>query len=41
MNFRPKSWDVFSWTAMRDSLFRLDNDFTALTSMEAKMVCPT
>ena len=27
MNFRLKSWDVFSWTAMCDGLFRLDNDF--------------
>ena len=30
MNFRLKSWDVFSWTAMRGGLFRLDNDFTAI-----------
>ena len=29
MNFRLKSWDVFSWTAMRGGLFRLDNDFLA------------
>ena len=28
MNFKLKSWDVFSWTAMRDGLFRLDNDFS-------------
>ena len=26
MNFRLKSWDVFSWTAMRGGLFRLDRD---------------
>ena len=30
MNFRLKSWDVFSWTAMRGGLFRLENDFTAI-----------
>ena len=30
MNFNLKSWDVFSWTAMRDVLFRLENDFTAI-----------
>lgn len=30
MNFKLKSWDVFSWTAMRDGLFRLDNDFQAI-----------
>ena len=30
MNFRLKSWDVFSWTAMRGGLFRLDNDFNAV-----------
>ena len=41
MNFRLKSWDVFSWTAMRDSLFRSDNNFQAFTSMETKMVWPT
>ena len=41
MNFRLKSWDVFSWTAMRGGLFRPDNDFLALTSMETKMVWPT
>jgi len=29
MNFKLKSWDVFSWTAMRGGLFRLDNDFRA------------
>ena len=32
MNFRLKSWDVFSWTAMRGGLFRLENDFTAICS---------
>ena len=41
MNFRLKSWDVFSWTAMRGGLFRLENDFLAFTSMDAKMVWPT
>ena len=30
MNFRLKSWDVFSWTAMRGGLFRLENNFTAV-----------
>ena len=30
MNFLLKSWDVFSWTAMCDGLFRLDNDFQAI-----------
>ena len=30
MNFKLKSWDVFSWTAMRGGLFRLENDFTAI-----------
>ena len=30
MNFRLKSWYVFSWTAMRGGLFRLENDFTAI-----------
>ena len=32
MNFRLKSWDVFSWTAMRGGLFRLENDFTAISA---------
>ena len=32
MNFRLKSWEVFSWTAMRGGLFRLDNDFNAVWS---------
>ena len=30
MNFKLKSWNVFSWTAMRSGLFRLDNDFRAV-----------
>ena len=30
MNFNMKSWDVFSWTAMRGGLSRLENDFTAI-----------
>ena len=30
MNFKLKSWNVFSWTAMRGGLFRLENDFTAI-----------
>ena len=30
MNFNMKSCDVFSWTAMRGGLFRLENYFTAI-----------
>ena len=30
MNFKLKSWNVFSWTAMRGGFFRLENDFTAI-----------
>ena len=30
MNFNMKSWDVFSWTAMRGGLSRRDNGFLAI-----------
>ena len=37
MNFRLKSWDFFSWTAMRGGLFRLNNDFTAAWALTMAM----
>lgn len=32
MNFRLKSLDVFSWTAILGCFFRLENDFTAISA---------